>query len=91
MKAYGEVEVYFHAFLTSALDGDEWSASRPWRFTLRETALSPHWIGGWVDPRVGLDAVVKCSQPLPGLEPSIIQPVAQCYITELSRLRTGIY
>jgi len=23
------VEVYLHAFLTSALDGDEWSASRP--------------------------------------------------------------
>jgi hypothetical protein len=28
----------------------------------------------------------KNSQPLPGLEPPIIQPVVQGYITELSRL-----
>lgn len=28
MKAYGRVELSFHAFLTSALEGDEWSASR---------------------------------------------------------------
>jgi hypothetical protein len=27
----------------------------------------------------------KNSQPLPGLQPPIIQPVAQCYTTELSR------
>jgi hypothetical protein len=30
----------------------------------------------------------KNSQPLPGLEPVIIQPVAQRYNTELSRLLT---
>jgi hypothetical protein len=28
----------------------------------------------------------KYSQPLPELEPLIIQPIAQCYITELSQL-----
>jgi hypothetical protein len=33
MKTYWEVEVYLHA-LTSALDGGEWLASRPGRFTL---------------------------------------------------------
>jgi hypothetical protein len=27
----------------------------------------------------------KNFQPLPGLEPPIIQPVAQCYTTEISR------
>jgi hypothetical protein len=37
----------------------EWSASRPYRFTLGERAPSTHWIGGWVGPRAGLDAVEK--------------------------------
>jgi hypothetical protein len=46
MKAYGGVEVYLHAFLTSALDGSEWSASRPGRFTPMERAPGTHWIGG---------------------------------------------
>jgi hypothetical protein len=27
MKTYGEVEAHLHAFLISAADGDEWSAS----------------------------------------------------------------
>jgi hypothetical protein len=49
--------------LTSALDGDEWSASRLGRFTPRERAPGTHWIGGWVDPRAGLDAVVKRNVP----------------------------
>jgi hypothetical protein len=34
--------------LTSALDGGEWSASRPGRFTPREGAPVTRWIGGWV-------------------------------------------
>jgi hypothetical protein len=29
MKTYGGVEIWFHAFLTSALVWGEWSASRP--------------------------------------------------------------
>jgi hypothetical protein len=32
MKAYGGVDEYIHSFLTSALTGGEWSASRPGRF-----------------------------------------------------------
>jgi hypothetical protein len=63
MKAYWEVEVQLHAFLTSALDGAEWSASRPGRFTLRELGPGTHWIGGWVGPRAGLDVVVKRKIP----------------------------
>jgi hypothetical protein len=33
MKAYGRGDVEIHIFLTSALAGGEWSASRPGRFT----------------------------------------------------------
>jgi hypothetical protein len=44
--------------LTSALDG-------PGRFTPRERAPGTHWIGGWVDPRAVLDAVVKRKFPAP--------------------------
>jgi hypothetical protein len=35
MKAYGEVDIQIHIFLTSALDGAEWLASRPGLFTSR--------------------------------------------------------
>jgi hypothetical protein len=59
MKAYGGVDVYIHNFLTSALAGSEWSASRPGRLTPRERAPGTHWIGGWVDPRAGLDDVER--------------------------------
>jgi len=59
MKAYCRVEVQFHSFLTSALDGCEWSASRPDRFTPKEIGPGTHWIGGLVGHRAGLDAVVK--------------------------------
>jgi hypothetical protein len=34
MKMCGRVEVWLHAFLTSALDGNEWSASDTGHFTL---------------------------------------------------------
>jgi hypothetical protein len=60
MKMYVGVKVYLHAFLTSALDGNEWSASHPGPFTLRERAPGTYWIGGWMGPTAGLDtAVVK--------------------------------
>jgi hypothetical protein len=36
MKTYGEVDVYVHFFLSSALVGGEWSASHPCRFTPEE-------------------------------------------------------
>jgi hypothetical protein len=46
-KAYGGVDVYIHLFLTSALAGGEWSASRPGRFIPGERAPGTHWIGSW--------------------------------------------
>jgi hypothetical protein len=71
MKRCGGPEVYLHALLTSALDGGEWSESRPDRFIPRERVPGTHWIGGWLGPRAGLDVMVKRkkSQPLPGIEP----------------------
>jgi hypothetical protein len=59
MKACGGVDVLIHIFLSSALVGGEWSASRPCRFTPGEKALGTHWKGGWVDPRDGLVDVKK--------------------------------
>jgi hypothetical protein len=69
MKEYVGVDVQIHIFLTSALVGGEWLASRPGRVTPGKTAPGTHWIGGWVDPRAGLDDVGKRkSLTLPVLE-----------------------
>jgi hypothetical protein len=65
MKAYGGVELQL-------LDlGNKWR-SRPDRSTPGEKAHGTHWIGGWVDPRAGLDTVEKrkiscpCRKSKPG-------------------------
>jgi hypothetical protein len=57
MKVYEGVKIYLHALSTLALDGGEWSALRPGRFTPRERAPGTHWTEGWVGPKVGLKAV----------------------------------
>jgi hypothetical protein len=56
--------------LTSALDGGEWSASRPGPFTPVEITPGNHWTGGCVGPRAGLDAVAKRKIPCPCRESS---------------------
>jgi hypothetical protein len=65
--------------LTSALDGGEWSASRPGRFTRKGRDPGTHWIGG----RAVLDAVVKRKIHSPRREsnprPPFVQPVTQRY------------
>jgi hypothetical protein len=61
-----------YSFMTSALDGGEWSASRPGRaFTPGESTPGTHWTGGWVGPRAGLDTEDRGKNPLPlpGIEP----------------------
>jgi hypothetical protein len=71
MKMCGGVE-----FFTSALDGGEWSASYPGRFT-----PGTHGIGGWLGPRAGLNSVdmrkTFCSA---GERTPAVQPVARRYI-----------
>jgi len=86
MKAYWEVDVYIHAFLTSALDGGEWSASRPSGFTPQGS--SPCYpvdrrLGG-LQSQSGRGDEEKNSQLLPKLKHSIIQLVVQliCNITK---------
>jgi hypothetical protein len=59
MKAYGGSGRIDPHFSILALGGGEWSASRPGRFTSVERAPGTHCIGGWVDPRAGLDDVEK--------------------------------
>jgi hypothetical protein len=69
MKAYGGLNVLIQVFLTSALVGGEWSASRSDRFIPREGAPGIHWIGGRVVPRTCLDDVEKRKLlTLPGIE-----------------------
>jgi hypothetical protein len=58
IRTYREVEVQLHPFLTSALDGGDWSASRPGRFP---PGKSPRYS---LVPRAGLDAVVKRKKSL---------------------------
>jgi hypothetical protein len=58
------MEVQLHT-LTSALDGGEWLDSRLGRFTSKERAPGTHWIVGWVEPRSGLDTMVKRKIPSP--------------------------
>jgi hypothetical protein len=65
--------------LTSALDGGEWSASRPGCITSTEGAPGTHWIGGWVGPRVVLDAVVKRKIPSLLRESNPRTPIVQRY------------
>jgi hypothetical protein len=70
-------------YLTSALDGGEWSSSHPGLFTPRARAPGTHWTRGWVGPRAVLDAVVKRKIPSRRRESNprtpIVQPVAQRY------------
>jgi hypothetical protein len=71
-KAYGGADVLI--FLTSALAGSEWSASRPGRFTPEERAPGTYWIGGWVDPKAGLHDVEKILDPTGTRTPNSSSP-----------------
>jgi hypothetical protein len=80
MKTYWGVEVKLHAFLNSALDGGEWSASRLGHFTPGERTPGTRWIGVWLGPRAVLDTVAKRKIPSPRRESDprtpFVQPIA---------------
>jgi hypothetical protein len=59
MKMYEGLRVQLHAFLTSALGGGEWLASRPDRFTPGERAYRIRWTRGWVGLRAVLNTEKK--------------------------------
>jgi hypothetical protein len=67
--------------LISALEGGEWSDSRPGRFTSGGIVPGTRWIGGWVCPKAGLDAVNKRKSlfPAENHKSSAVQPVARRY------------
>jgi hypothetical protein len=57
-EVYGTVVVGCHAFLTSALDKDEWLASRSSCFTLEKEPPTTYSIGDRVVLTVGLNVVM---------------------------------
>jgi hypothetical protein len=75
MEAYWGVEIQLQAFLTSALDWGEWSALHAGRFYLQGKSPCYALDRRLGDPqsRSGHGGEEKNSQPLPGLEPPIIQ------------------
>jgi len=67
MQVCGGAEVWLHTFLTSTLHGGHWSASYPGHFS-----PSSHFIGDWVDPTAGVDAMVKNKSPLPAINQTLV-------------------
>jgi hypothetical protein len=81
MYELGDSMYSSYSFLTSALDGEEWSASRPGRaFSPGERTPSTPCTGDWVGPRAGLntDPIGKVLLPLPGSNP--VCPVVQSVV-----------
>jgi hypothetical protein len=87
MEAYGGSGGISPPFLTSTLYGGEWSASRLCRFTPREIDPGTHWVGGWVGPRVGLDAAEKRKTLTPDGNPTLAVQLLLRRCTEISWLQ----
>lgn len=69
-------------FLTSALEGGEWLASSPGRFTPGDRSFSTHWIVGWVGPWADLTAVEK-KNLCPCLESNLCRPARRLVVIAL--------
>jgi len=53
------VEAYFHSFLTTALQGLQWSTSHTGHFICRGQSPGTHLEQGWVGPRARQDILEK--------------------------------
>jgi hypothetical protein len=69
-------------FLTSALEWDKWSVSRPCRFT-----PGTHWIGGWWAPELVWTMWRRKQSCTAGNRTWAVQPVASLYWAILPPLR----
>jgi hypothetical protein len=83
-RRLGERRYRSYSYSTSALDGGEWSASRPGRaLAPGERTHGTHCTGGWVGPRAGLDTENwgKILCPCRGSNPDrpVVQPVVRHY------------
>jgi hypothetical protein len=75
-------------FLTLALDGGQWSASRPGLITRRQIGPGTHRKGDWGGPRTGLDVVEKrkilscleLNQGRPACSLSLYRPSRWCLL-----------
>jgi hypothetical protein len=68
------------SFLTSAVGGGEWSASRLGRFTPGERAPAIHLLESWVGLEAGLEVLEKRKMLLlSGIRTPTVQPIAHCY------------
>jgi hypothetical protein len=83
------VEIQFHAFLTSALDRDEWSNSRSGRPTHGKRASATHWVvyAGWA-PESDFTPLRKNIWPRRESIPDspVFIPIIVTILTDLSRL-----
>jgi hypothetical protein len=93
MKTCGGVDIHVYEFLTSAIVGGEWSASRPCRFTPMERAPGTHWTGGWVGLRTSLDDMErrKILSPTGTRTPSSRPPASSHSLYRLSYLGSCLY
>jgi hypothetical protein len=70
-------------FLTLALDGVKWTASRSCRFTPWENAPDVHCVGGWAGLRTSLGVVenrkMSCTCQESNPNSSTVQPIVRRY------------